>query len=278
LRDNLRIAMSFTVTDFDDLIQLLDSHPDWRDALRRRVLGDDYLSLPDAVRELIAAQRKTDEHVDQLTQRVDQLTQRVDQLTQRVDQLTQRVDQLTQRVDQLTQRVDQLTQRVDQLTQRVDQLTQRLEQFIASTDKRLSRLEDDSARLKGMILEQQYAARPYVYFKDIIRRARTLSSDELYDLIESSPLTEDQTKEILSADVIAAGRIQKGGDTALLVAEVSWGIGPDDVKRAMHRAELLAQIGRETIPVVAGDWITPEALSLIEKQSIWYVIGGRAIR
>jgi hypothetical protein len=129
-----------------------------------------------------------------------------------------------------------------------------------------------------MILEQQYAARPYVYFKDIIRRARTLSSDELYDLIESSPLTEDQTKEILSADVIAAGRIQKGGDTALLVAEVSWGIGPDDVKRAMHRAELLAQIGRETIPVVAGDWITPEALSLIEKQSIWYVIGGRAIR
>jgi vacuolar-type H+-ATPase subunit I/STV1 len=234
--------MPFTVQDFDDLIQLLDQRPDWREALRRRVMGEDYLTLPELVRELVTAQRQTDQHVDQLAERMDQLTQRVDQLTQRLDQFSQRVDQ-----------------------------------FIASADRRLSRLEDDSAKLKGMILEQQYAARPFSYFKQILRRARTLTSEEVYDLLESDGLTDAEIEEVLDSDVIVAGRQQKTGERAYLVAEVSWGIGPDDVTRAAHRAALLARTGQVAIPVVAGDWITPEAMSAVEKERMWYVLGGRAV-
>jgi hypothetical protein len=32
--------MSFTVTDFDDLIQLLDERPEWREGLRHAVNPD----------------------------------------------------------------------------------------------------------------------------------------------------------------------------------------------------------------------------------------------
>jgi hypothetical protein len=31
--------MAFTVSDFRDLIRLLEEHPDWRDELRRVLLG-----------------------------------------------------------------------------------------------------------------------------------------------------------------------------------------------------------------------------------------------
>lgn len=40
-----------------------------------------------------------------------------------------------------------------------------------------------------------------------------------------------------------------------LVVEISRGIGPGDVERAVRRAVLLAQIGVQTLPVVAGDHI-----------------------
>jgi hypothetical protein len=38
--------MAFTVQDFDDLLHLLDERPEWREALRRRVLADELLELP----------------------------------------------------------------------------------------------------------------------------------------------------------------------------------------------------------------------------------------
>lgn len=84
----------FTVSDFRDLVHLLDQHPDWREELRRLVLTDEVLSIPNTMHELAAAQRGTEARMDQLAERMDQLTERMDQLTERMDQLTARMDQL----------------------------------------------------------------------------------------------------------------------------------------------------------------------------------------
>ncbi len=73
--------MPFTVEDFHDLLRLLEAHADWSKDLRRAVLTDELLSLPEAVRALAeqetaltAAQRRTDEQVAALTQRTDTLS------------------------------------------------------------------------------------------------------------------------------------------------------------------------------------------------------------
>lgn len=133
--------MAFTVQDFRDLIRLLEQHPEWRAELRRWVLGEEVLTLPQTMRELADIQRRTEArleqltaHVDELAQRLGQLTMRVDELTQRLDRLTERVDELAQRLEQLTARVDELAQRLEQLTERVDELTQRLEQLTMRVD------------------------------------------------------------------------------------------------------------------------------------------------
>ena len=44
--------MPFTVDDFQDLIRLLGEHPEWRTGLRRHVLSDELLDLPDRVRQI----------------------------------------------------------------------------------------------------------------------------------------------------------------------------------------------------------------------------------
>jgi GGDEF domain-containing protein len=64
--------MAFTITDFHDLVRLLEQHEEWRKELRRLLLTDELLNLPNAFRELhklvdrrfaelTEAQRRTEE-------------------------------------------------------------------------------------------------------------------------------------------------------------------------------------------------------------------------
>ncbi len=153
--------MAFTVEDFQDLLTLLDRHPEWREELFRRLASERFLALPESVDRLQAAlvalaeaQRRTEERLEQLAARVDQLAERLDQLTARVDQLAERLDQLTARVDQLAEaqrrteeRLEQLAARVDQLAERLDQLTARVDQLAEAQRRTEERLEQLAARV-----------------------------------------------------------------------------------------------------------------------------------
>ncbi len=58
--------MTFTVRDYQDLLSLLHAHPEWRDDLRRAIFNEDFLALPQIVRELADAQKRTEEQVREL--------------------------------------------------------------------------------------------------------------------------------------------------------------------------------------------------------------------
>lgn len=69
------------IQDVDDLIKQLRQHPEWRDALRREILTEELLSLPQIVRDLAAqvsdlaeAQRQTQTQVSKLVIEVGKLT------------------------------------------------------------------------------------------------------------------------------------------------------------------------------------------------------------
>jgi uncharacterized protein YoxC len=274
--------MAFTISEFRELIQLLEQQPTWRAELRRWVLTEEVLALPQTVHELAEAQRRTEErlghmagHLDTLTQRVAQLALRMDELTQRVAQLTQRVEQLTQRVEQLTLRMDELTQGVAQLVVRMDTLTQRMEQ-LAETQLRMG---SDLERLKGSDLERRYRERAHAYFSRLLRRTHVLSGNELSRLLDEAvlqgQLTEEEADDVLQADVVVRGRRREDRAEVYLVVEVSWGVGLSDVQRASERAALLARTGLRALPVVAGFWVTPEAQEPARALQVWQVTDGR---
>jgi predicted nuclease with TOPRIM domain len=246
--------MAFTIEDFRDLIGLLGQHPEWRTELRRWVLSDDLLALPQTMHELAEAQRRTEERVGQLAVRMDELTQRMDELTQRMDQLTQRVDQLAQRMDQLTVRMEQLVEVQ-------------------------TRMGSDLERLKGSDLERRYRERAHAYFSRLFRRIHVLSGDELMALLEAAithkQLSEEEADDILQTDVVLRGRRREDGTEVYGVVEVSWGIGLSDVQRASTRATLLSRTGMPAIPIVAGFWMTPEAQEPARAFQVWQVTNGR---
>ena len=272
--------------EFHDFVRILERRPDWREELRRLILTDELLKLPQVVRELVEAQRRTEEELKTLTARVDSLTRRVDSLAAQMEALTSRVDSLTQRVDSLTAQMEVLTARVNSLTQRVDSLAAQMEALTArvdslteaqvKTEETLRRLGIDVAELKGDSLERKYREKAPAYFGPLLRRAKSLSADELWDIvdrgIEEGVLTSEEAREVLDTDIVVRGRRWKDGKEEFLVVEVSWGVGVTDVERAVRRAELLRRLGLEVRAAVAGRGITSEAEGLAAEKGVERVI------
>jgi hypothetical protein len=75
--------MPFTVEDFQDLIRILEQHPEWRAELRRRLLPEELLTLPDLVRDVVEAvgrlaeaQRRSEERLSAVEARLERARER----------------------------------------------------------------------------------------------------------------------------------------------------------------------------------------------------------
>ena len=131
---------------------------------------------------------------------------------------------------------------------------QRTEERLATVSTQLADLiqvvqtfATDLGELKGRNLEYAYSTKVYAYFSRLVRRAHALSPDELTSLLEDAidrgVLSEEQAEDVSLADVIVRGRRRTDGAEVFLVVAVSWGVGPQDVERAMRRASLLTHTG-----------------------------------
>jgi vacuolar-type H+-ATPase subunit I/STV1 len=269
--------VAFTIEDMSDLVRLLLEHPEWRLELRRLLLSDELLALPDMVRQLVEtvkslaeAQRRSEERLSVVEERLTRLEETVAALAEAQRRSEERLTRLEETVAALAE------------------AQRRSEERLSVVEERLTRLEEtvhtlviDVAYLKGDSLERLYRERPHVYFSKIIRRAHALTSDELLDLLDKAMaqglLTEAEAEEVARADVIVRGKQKEDGQEVYLVAEVSWGIGPSDVERAARRAKLLSNSGIVAMPVVAGRAITGEAAGLAKEQNVWQVIDGQVL-
>ncbi|MDT7949204.1 MAG: hypothetical protein RQ897_12770, partial [Thermoflexus sp.] len=81
--------MGFTVRDFNDLMRLLDRHPEWVEALRQRLLTRELLDSPKTLRRLSLRVGRVERAVEDLKATVQDLAQSVQALTQSVAALIQ---------------------------------------------------------------------------------------------------------------------------------------------------------------------------------------------
>ncbi|MBI4675699.1 MAG: hypothetical protein HY741_29000 [Chloroflexi bacterium] len=100
--------MAFTVNDFSDLLRLLAERPQWQVELRNLLLSDDFLALPQIVRELAEAQRQLAEAQRQLAEAQRRTEQRVEELAEAQWRTEQRVEELAQAQRALGQAFGQL--------------------------------------------------------------------------------------------------------------------------------------------------------------------------
>jgi hypothetical protein len=231
--------MPFTVEEFHDLVRILEERPEWRGELRRLVLTDELLSLPEQVASLRAVTE-------------------------------QRFQDLTGQVSVLTKQVTELTEAQRRTESRFEELAESAR--ILAND--LGELKGESLEARHCSKGFAYFS-PIIRRAHVLSPDEVVTLVE--DAVDSGTLTADQVQEIYAADVIVRGRRQTDRAEVYLVVEVSWGVGPDDVTRASRRAELLARTGITVLPVVAGKWVTPEAAWLAQRSQTWQLTDGRAI-
>jgi hypothetical protein len=259
--------MAFTVEEFQDLIRLLQERPEWRADLRRLVLSDELLALPELVRELVQAQQRTEVRVGRLEEAQQRTEARVGQLAESLENLRAETERRFQELAtaQLT-----LTRGIDDLREAVHTLGDQT--YILMTD---------IGELKGSDLERRFRERPFAYFQRLIRQAHTLSGDELNAMLDravtAGQLTEEDLDEIVWADAVVRGRRREDDQEVFLVVKASWGVGPYDVQQAERRAKLLAKAGVITLPVVAGVWVTPDGEVAARAIKVWRVTNGRVV-
>ena len=240
--------MAFTVREFRDFVRILEKRPEWKEELRRLILTHELLELPGLVRELVEAQKRTEEELGTLTTRVDSLALQLESLTAKVDSLVEAQRSTEEELGTLTARVDSLT--------------------------------DDVGMLKGDALERRYRERAPAYFGRLLRRVRVVSLEELRDMVDrgldEGTLTEEEADDVMECDLVVRGLSRKDeGKEEYLLVEVSWGIGVTDVERALGRAEVLRKLGLDVVPVVAGKEITSEARGLVVERGVGVVIDGK---
>ena len=66
-----------TINNIEDLVELLDKHPRWLDAVRARVLTRELIELPQTLARFAAG---TNEHFAEIDQRFDKVDQRIDKV------------------------------------------------------------------------------------------------------------------------------------------------------------------------------------------------------
>ena len=231
--------MAFTVEEFRDLLRILEERPEWRAELRRLVLTDELLALPELVRALVEAQQRTEERLTALAEAQQHMEERLSAMADALQVLIRRVDGI---------------------------------------DRSVSRLHDDASKLKGYALETRYRHHAMAYFAPIARRTHVLDGEELESIldaaVERGQLSEAEALDIVLADLVVHGRRRADSAEVYLVVEVSWVVDPYGVERAIRRSNLLSKIGTPAIAVVAGESVMEEAASLAHRLQVWQVTNG----
>ena len=184
-------VMAFTVQDFHDLVALLTQHPEWRAEIRRLVLTEELLALPQIVRDLAEAQQRTEQQVAQLTQQVAQLTQQVAQIVEAQRRTERQIVRLQDDVGELKGIVHEQRYR------------NRAFAYFSRLVRHMHTVTDDE--LVALLEEAVARGVP--------------SEDGMDEIGRADVVVRGQRREAQSPDEV------------YLVVEVSWGVGPRDVER-----------------------------------------------
>jgi len=280
--------MGFTVRDFNDLMRLLDRHPEWVEALRQRLLTRELLDSPKTLRRLSLRVGRVERAVEDLKATVQDLAQSVQALTESVAALIQAQQQRDEAFAAFRAEVDR---RFAELAEAQRRHYEEFAAHRAETDRRFAelataiqalaqRVDNLSGQVRGWVHEDRYRTRPRRY-RRLLLDPHILSTEAREALLRQAEaagrLTPEEAAELEDADVLVQGRSRATGGEAFLVVEVSAKVNTDDVERAVERAEILrkARPEAEVIPVAAGPEIHPLAARAARDQGVWWLTDGR---
>ena len=181
------------INTIEDLIQILDEHPPWLEALRSRLLTRELIELPERFAQFVEATER--------------------------------------RFDNVEHRLDTLESTVKGLRDDMG--------ILKGAHARAVAVEDAASIARGLGL----------------RRTRTLTRDELWDLTEAADTTDiapNTLRSFRQADLIMEAT-DRAGAACYIAVEISFTANGRDTRRAIRNAEFLTRFtGKPAYAAIAG--------------------------
>ena len=223
----------------------------------------DFDEVRAALRDLAAAQARTEQRMGGLEAAVQRLTEAQARTEQRMEELAAAQARTEQRMEELAaaqarteQQVEGLEAAIQRLIEAQARAEQRMEE-LAAAQKELAVILSD---LKGWQVELRYRERAAAYFGPLLRRMRVVLPNEMEDELGAC-LSREEFQDLLRLDLLVSGqpRYRPEAPQVWLAVEASSVVNRHDVERARRRAAALRRAGYRAIPTVAGEQATPGA-------------------
>ena len=249
--------MALTIDTFEDLVRIVETHPEWRRRLKRALFDFDIeastRALEKAVAELVSVQARVWPAIERLL---------AEQSKQSADIAVLKTDVAVLKTDVAVLKTDVAVLKTDVAVLKTD---------VAETKQRVTRMGRDVADLKGKSYEHDYLLKAKAIFGRFIRRGRDRTDDMadlMHDAVAAGQISEKELTQVLAADLLWGGKTRQDDKEVVLVLEASWRAEVTDVERAQQRAATLRRIGVYAVAVVAGSEWDEQALSLANSLAV----------
>ena len=252
---------------FTEFLNVIRSDPEARDALRRELLTQELLELPERFAAFVAATERWMEAMqrshEELRQSHEELRQDYHELKQGQDELRQGQDELRQDYHELKQGQDELRQGFDNLTLIVTGMREDLRILKAAHAVTGARRDLIGITLTAGCLP-----------------VRELTGTELYNMLRSQPapdISAGNRESFRNADIVIEAAHEDTGETHYFAVEASFTAQPHDIERAVRNAGYLRRFtGQPSHAVVASVDATPAAAqAFTDRECAHYAIPRR---
>lgn len=237
--------MAFAVEDFQDLLRLLDAHPEWQAQLRQRVLTEGFVGVPDRLARAEAALERVAASLQTAAAAQAGSEARLDA----------RMQALAAAQADSEARWDA---RMQELAAAQARTEARMEELAAAQ----ARTESRVGSLRGHLLEYWFHEKGAAALLRVgLKRARVMEvNDWIADVdeaVDRGAVSLEERQDLLHVDTVVWGR-DGVGDVHVAV-EVSATVDINDVRRASRRAGILGRAYGRARPAVAGYRLTEGA-------------------
>ena len=221
------------INDIQDLVRILQDHPEWLHTLRGLIISDDLGKLPERMQEL---------------------GNKMDTVSHSLTLLEEKVDTGLVRLDSLEEKVDTGFARLDE---KIDTGLNRLEGKLdnhhgAAYESKVARhIQSIAGQHLGLIAVR------VLYGGNNDMNAEL--EETLTAAADNDSETFTQVNELLDCDLIISGRRRGSPEREYAVVEASVTVGDNDVSRAADRAAILAQITGTLVTGAAIGSSVPDA-------------------
>ena len=244
-----------TINSQEDFLQALRDNPQWRDAVRSQILGEDLMQLPAKFDAFVEEQKAHNEKIDAFVEEQKTHNEKIDAFVEEQKTHNEKLDAFVEEQKTHNEKLDAFVEEQNTRT--------------TNLEERVGRIENDTGALKGDFARTRAIQDARGITSDMgLEFVRTLSATDLSDMAGNA-LSRDTHRSFRNADMMIEAK--DGTDTHYIAMEISFTADRRDCDRAIRNAGLITRFtGRPAQAAIASVRNDRDAAEAVESRAVYW--------